>query len=198
LNAARRPAARALAVLVAGALGACGGGAEDGELVPLPLGGEIGLDTAGGRAFRLADHPDDVKLVFFGYTTCPDVCPMTLARVASVRRALGREGDRVLAVLVSIDPERDTPEKLDQFLSFFGVRGVGVTGPKERLDPVVEAYHAFYSRVDSGSAAGYLMDHSTYIFLLDRRDRVRRLIRSDDSVQRIAGWIRTLLAERDA
>jgi len=139
-----------------------------------------------------------VKLVFFGYTTCPDVCPLTLARVASVRRALGARGDRVLAVFVSIDPERDTPEKMEQFLSFFGVRGVGVTGPPERLDPVVQAYNAFYSKVDSGSAAGYLMDHSTYIFLLDRRNRVRRLIRSDDPVARIAGWIDTLLSESDS
>jgi protein SCO1 len=170
--------------------------AEADELAPLPLGGEVNLDMAGGQTFRLADHPDDVKLLFFGYTTCPDVCPTTLARVSSVARAVGSDADHLYTVFVSIDPERDTPEKLTEFLSFFHVRGAGVTGPKERLDPVVQAYKAFYSRIESDSAAGYLMDHSTYVFLIDRQNRVRKLIRHDDSVEQIASWVKTLIAEK--
>jgi protein SCO1/2 len=195
--------ARAACVLLALGLGpglvGCDGGeraVEAGELAALPLGGEIGLDMAGGSTFRLADHPDDVKLLFFGYATCPDVCPVTLARVAGVARALGDRRERLLAVFVSIDPERDTPDELAEFMSFFGVRGFGVTGPRERLDPVVKAYNAFYEKVESDSAAGYLMDHSTYMYLLDRQNRVRRLVRSDEPIERIAGWIETLMAER--
>lgn len=172
------------------------GGCRDplGELAPLPIGGEIELATEEGT-FRLSEHPREVKLVFFGYASCPEVCPTTLARVARVQTALGGRSDGLLSVFVSVDPERDTPERLAEFVAFFGVRGVGGTSTPERVAALAKAYGASYEKVEGPTAASYLIDHSTYLYLLDRGNRVRRLVRSADPPERIAGWVGRLLDE---
>ncbi len=163
------------------------------DLPPLPIGGELELATAGGGALRLADHPDEVKLIFFGYASCPEICPTTLARLARVQTALGERSRGLFSVFVSVDPERDSPERLAEFVHFFGIRGAGATGTPERIAALAKAYGAFYERVEGPTAAQYLIDHSTFIYLVDQRDRVRRLVRSDDSVEQIADWVRRLL-----
>jgi len=163
------------------------------DLPPLPIGGELELATAGGGILRLADHPDEVKLLFFGYASCPEICPTTLARLARVQSALGERSGGLFSVFVTVDPERDSPERLAEFVRFFGIRGAGATGTPEQIAALAKAYGAFYERVEGPTAAQYLIDHSTFIYLLDRRNRVRRLVRSDDSVEQIAGWVRRLL-----
>ena len=165
------------------------------DLAPLPIGGDIELTQAGGKVFRLSDHGAEVKLVFFGYASCPDVCPRALSRVSQVEKLLGPLAEQLLAVFVSVDPERDTPDHLAEWLGFFAVRGVGVTGSAERVATVAKTYGAFYEKKPSGSAMGYLIDHSTYLYLVDRAGRVRHLVRSEDSPESIAGWVRALLAE---
>ena len=165
------------------------------DLLPLSIGGDIELTQAGGRVFRLSEHAAEVKLLFFGYASCPDVCPRALARVSQVEKLLGPLAEQLLAVFVSVDPERDTPDHLAEWLGFFGVRGVGITGSADRVASVAAAYGAFYEKKPSGSALGYLIDHSTYLYLLDRAGRVRRLVRSEDSPEAIAGWVSALLAE---
>ena len=130
-----------------------------------------------------------------GYASCPDVCPRALSRVSQVEKLLGPLAEQLLAVFVSVDPERDTPDHLAEWLGFFAVRGVGVTGSAERVATVAKAYGAFYEKRPSGSAMGYLIDHSTYLYLVDRAGRVRHLVRSEDSPESIAGWVRALLAE---
>lgn len=189
---ARRVAGFLLVLLAAG-----GCRDQTGELAPLPIGGEIELATAGGP-FRLSEHPHEVKLVFFGYASCPEVCPTTLARVARVQAALGARREELLAVFVSVDPERDTPERLAEFVSFFGVRGVGGTSTPERIAALAKAYGAYYEKIEGPTAANYLIDHSTFLYLLDRRNRVRRLVRSSDPPERIAGWVGRLLDAPDA
>lgn len=170
------------------------------ELLAETFGGEPGLLATDGKPFRLADHPDEIKLLFFGYTTCPDVCPMALGRAAAVARELDHRGgkqlaEKLLVLFVSIDPARDTPEKLTEYLSFFGVRGVGLLGTEEQVAATAAAYGAHFERIASRSAVGYLIDHTTYLYLIDRQGRVRRLVRSDDAVERIASWVETLAEE---
>ncbi len=169
--------------------------ASNPELEPLEIGGELELTDAAGRTFLLADHDDEVKIVFFGYASCPDACPMALSRVASVARALGDREEHLLTVFVSVDPDRDTPELLDEFLGFFGVRGVGLTGPKEQIDQVVERYGAQYEMFGGGADGDYLVSHSTYLYLLDRESRVRRIIGAEDGTETIAAWVESLLSE---
>jgi protein SCO1/2 len=194
----RRPAHALAAVcsaLAALALHACGA-VPATDLVPLPVGGDIELSQSEGRTFRLADHSAEVKLVFFGYASCPDACPRALGRVRQVEALLGAERERLLSVFVSVDPERDTPEHLAEWIGFFGVRGVGVTGSAERIAAIAKTYGASYEKAASDSAMGYLIDHSTYLYLVDRGGRVRRIIRSEDPPEQIARWVKALLAER--
>ncbi|MEZ5331927.1 MAG: SCO family protein [Thermoanaerobaculia bacterium] len=171
-----------------------------GELTELPIGGELGLATTDGSTFRFADHREDVELLYFGYTTCPDACPTALSRAAAVTRTLRERGgpelaDRLLVLLATIDPARDSPDKLAEYLTFFGVNGLGLVGDEEEIAAAARRYGATYERVESGSAAGALFDHTTHMYLIDRRGRVRRLVRSDDPIERVADWVAYLIEE---
>ena len=159
------------------------------EKEPLPIGGDFTLTDHNGMPFRLVDQNRPV-LLFFGYTTCPDFCPQTLARLAQVYFELG-ESD-LLTVFVSVDPGRDTPENLKMYLSHFDMPAVGLTGGEAAVNKVVEQYAGFYERRDEASAAGYLIDHSLYIYAVDRTGGVRFLLRSTDSVKNILKVVRQL------
>jgi len=169
---------------------------EDGrdltlEKEAMPIGGDFTLTDQDGNAFRLLDQTQPV-LLFFGYATCPDFCPQTLARLAQVYAALG-EGDKdVLTVFVSVDTKRDTPSVLKTYLAHFDMPVVGLTGSQEDVDTVVKQYAGFYEVRDEGSAAGYLIDHSLYIYVIDRDGGVRFLLRSTDAVADIATVIKQL------
>lgn len=136
-------------------------------------------------------------LLFFGYTTCPDVCPATLTRLSRVYRELqnDRIDDRVETVFVSVDPQRDTPEKLKEYLSYFAVRATGVTGPPGEIDAIVRKYGASYEKVPVKSAAGYLINHSMYLYLIDAQGQVRHLFRHEDPPEKIADLVKRLAEE---
>lgn len=167
----------------------------DPELEVLPLGGEVELPSSEGTNFRLSERSEEVKLLYFGYTYCPDACPLTLVRIGEVERKLGSKRSGLLTVFVSVDPERDSPERLKEWLAFFGVRGVGLVGTPEEVERVAKLFGVHFEKAALESAAGYLVDHTTYLFLLDKRGRVRRLIESEVEADRITGWVEKLLAE---
>ena len=109
-------------------------------------------------------------LVFFGFTHCPDVCPTTLFEVSEVLRALGKDGDGMRALFVTVDPERDTPEKLKDYLSSFDPRLIGVTGDEAAIKAVEKAYRVYAKKVplDGGN---YTMDHTAIVYLMDKDGR---------------------------
>lgn len=137
--------------------------------VPAP---DFTLTNHHGRPFRLSENRADVTLLFFGYTFCPDVCPGTLAELRQVMKALGPAADRVQVLMVSVDPERDTPARMEQYLSLFNPEAwnfVGLTGSPDAVQPVVAAYGAVARKEPiPGSSANYLVAHSTFIYVLDR------------------------------
>jgi protein SCO1/2 len=140
----------------------------------------VALQSAVGGPFRLTDHngrtvtDQDLKgrpfLVFFGFTHCPDVCPTTLFEVSEILRALGKDGERVRALFVTVDPERDTPEKLKDYLSSFDPRLIGATGDDVAVKAIERAYRVYAKRVplDGG---GYTMDHTAIVYLMDKDGR---------------------------
>jgi protein SCO1 len=168
------------------------------EAEPLPIGGDFTLTSHRGEPFDLGGARGKVVLLFFGYTLCPDVCPTTLSTLARVKEALGEDGASLLPVFVSVDPERDTLERLQEYLEFFALDGVAVTGSAREVDRVVNQYAAFYEFEQSSSQAGYLVNHTTTLYLLDREGRVRHLFRYGDSVARIADGVRQVLAAQDS
>lgn len=140
----------------------------------LPQGGDIRLDSTIG-AFSLDQLEDDqIAVVFFGYTWCPDACPMSLGVVRQVRKQLSEEQrQRIVPLMVSVDPERDTLERLEEYLGFFGEGFIGATGSTAELDDIAKRYGVIWRKVETpGSAADYTIDHSVSLYLVNRDGKV--------------------------
>ena len=116
----------------------------------------------------LSDFRSKMVLIYFGYTFCPDICPATLANVGQALRDLGTKADDVQVLMVSLDPERDTPEKLAKYVAQFHPSFVGITGSQEELDKVASLYGIFYQKTEGSNATGYLIDHTATLLVLDR------------------------------
>lgn len=169
--------------------------AEPLALQTFDFGGDFELTAHTGTAFRLADQRGKVVLLFFGYTFCPDICPTTLATMARVEKLLGSERDRIQTVFVSVDPDRDSPERLREYVGHFEAHAIAATGPKAEVDAVVAKYAAFYEKQPSDSAAGYLVDHTSRLYLIDAHGKVRYLFRYGEEAETIARGVRLALAE---
>lgn len=120
-----------------------------------------------GREVSLANYRGKTLLVFFGFTMCPDICPMTLQRVADALAQMGDAGKALTPVLISVDPERDTPALVRDYAASFGPQFVGLTGTRAQIDAVIKAYGVYAKRVDlPDSAIGYTVDHSGFLYVI--------------------------------
>jgi protein SCO1 len=140
---------------------------------PYPQAAEIELTKSNGETFRLSDQKGKIVLLFFGYTSCPDVCPTTLAELNQVMGGLGDKTSRVQVVFVSVDPERDTPEKIQEYVAHFNENFIGLTGAPEDLQVIWNNYGVFRERVDSESALGYIINHTARTYLIDQNSNLR-------------------------
>ena len=152
------------------------------------------LESTAGGTFTQDDLRGTPSLVFFGYTFCPDICPNTLGMVARAQALLGADRERTFVAFVSVDPQRDTPARLAEYTQHFGIRGIGVTGTTAEIDAVVKQYNAFYEIQHSESAMGYMVDHTSRVFLVDGRGKLRYLFRSTDRAEELASGLRAVLA----
>lgn len=145
-----------------------------GSLInPPPPAADFTLTDQNGTPFRLSDQQGKVVLIFFGYTNCPDVCPVTLSEFKQVRQKLGDKAQDVRFVFVTVDPERDTQEKIKKFLANFDPSIIGLTGDPAALDAVYKNYGVAHEKVDVGSAAGYLVNHTAITYAIDKRGNWR-------------------------
>ena len=137
---------------------------------PSAVGGPFRLTDQNGRAVTEADFTGKPFLVFFGFTHCPDVCPAALFEMSETFRRLGPDAEKMNALFISVDSERDTPEKLKEYLQSFHPRISALTGTQAEIDAVTKAYKAYAKKVplDGG---GYTMDHSAIVYLMDRDGR---------------------------
>lgn len=127
-----------------------------------------------GATYRLSDQRGDVVVLFFGYTTCPDVCPGTLAQYRNVKSLLGDDADRVQFVFVTVDPERDTQERLAEYIALFDPEFHGLWADREALEEVWRLYGVYVERVETPeSSAGYLVNHSAVSYVIDTRGNLR-------------------------
>jgi len=137
----------------------------------LPGGGDFTL-RKGDETVRLSDFKGKAVLMFFGYTSCPDVCPTSLAFISSSLKALSEsELQKVQVIFISVDPDRDTPEKLNEYVHYFHPNIIGLTGNKNEIDGVVKQYGAAYKKVEGDSAMGYLVDHSSSVFVVNPKGK---------------------------
>jgi protein SCO1/2 len=123
--------------------------------------------TAEGTAFSSEMLKGRPYALFFGFTNCPDVCPTTLLEISNDLAALGPDANRITVLFVTVDPERDTPERLKAYLTAFDRRIIGLTGSPEQIASITRAYHVFYEKVPSSS--GYTVNHTATVFLIDRK-----------------------------
>jgi protein SCO1/2 len=130
------------------------------------LGGAFTLTGEDGQTVTEADFRGRAMLIFFGFTNCPDVCPVTLQRIADALESAPELATRLTPILISVDPERDTPAAMKAYVAAFGPQFRGLTGTPEQVAAVVKAYKVYAKKVPlEGSALGYTMDHSSLIYL---------------------------------
>jgi len=156
-------------------------------------GANFTLTDQDGRPFQLNSLRGRVVLLFFGYTSCPDACPTTLSKLAKVYKLLGPQRDRVVTLFVSVDPGRDTPRVLKDYLKYFRVNSIGLTGTKEEIDRVVNLYGARYEIEKSDSATGYHVNHSTDLYLIDQKGELRQRFKYEGGTKEIADAVRRLI-----
>ncbi len=121
----------------------------------------------------LSDYAGQYIFLYFGYTFCPDICPATLSNLAAVRKALGDDAHKVQVIMVSVDPQRDTPEVLEKYVTHFDPTFIGMTGTKEEIDAAGEPLGIFYEIHEGSTATGYLVDHTARSFLIDPEGNAR-------------------------
>jgi protein SCO1/2 len=185
----------AFVVLAALLLAACGAPSFRGSVLDEPVTvPDFALTDQDGGTFRLSDQQGNVVLLFFGYTSCPDVCPTTLATWRKVHEALGDDANRVRFVFVTVDPERDTPERLGMHVRAFNPDFIGLTGTEEELQPVYDFFKVVFEEdTSSGSALGYLINHTATTFIVDPEGRWRLRESFGTEIEDIVHDIRQLL-----
>jgi cytochrome oxidase Cu insertion factor (SCO1/SenC/PrrC family) len=159
----------------------------------LAAGGDFSLTDHNGKQFRLSDHRGKVILLFFGYTSCTEACPVILGRINSVFKQLGTDRDKALAVFISVDPKRDTVEVLRDYVEYFSAHTVALTGKKEEIDEVVKQYGAKYEIEKSNSALGYHISHTTDIYVVDQHGALQSRFKHTDRAALIAASVQHLL-----
>jgi cytochrome oxidase Cu insertion factor (SCO1/SenC/PrrC family) len=135
------------------------------------VGGPFTLTDQTGRKVTDKDFLGKYMLVFFGYTYCPDICPTELQVMSAALDSLGPKADVIQPVFITIDPQRDTPEVLKQYVGNFHPRLMGLTGTPEDIASVAKTYRVFFNRVENSASDTYLMDHSTIMYLMDPQGR---------------------------
>jgi|HigsolmetaAR202D_1030399.scaffolds.fasta_scaffold10297_3 protein SCO1/2 len=183
-------------VLLCSLLAACGQPHEfHGTLLEPPdPASDFTLTDHRGQPFTLSEQRGKVQILFFGFTTCPDFCPTTLSDLAAVMRELGDDAKHVQVVMISVDPERDTTERLARYVESFDPSFVGLRPTEQELESVLKAYAASASKYDTDSSAGYLVEHSTYLYVIDQVGRWRQIFSYGTPIADIASdlreWVR--------
>ena len=132
------------------------------------IGGPFSLTDSSGKHITDKDFRGRDMLVFFGFTSCPDICPASLQLMSTVLDKLGPKADRITPIFITIDPERDTAPKLDEYVKHFSSRIVGLTGTPEEIAAAAKAYRVYYNKVPNKVVPGdYTMDHTGIIYLMD-------------------------------
>ncbi|WP_198972477.1 SCO family protein [Xylophilus sp. ASV27] len=188
-----------LASAAAAALAACsksapGPGFHAVDITGADYARDFSLADQFGKTRSLADFKGKVVVVFFGFTQCPDVCPTTMAELAEVKRQLGADGERLQAIFISVDPERDTPEVLKAYMENFDPGFIALRPTPEQLPAVAKDYKIYYKKVEGKQPGSYSMDHSAGSYLYDPQGRLRLYSRYGSPSTDLLADIKVLLA----
>jgi protein SCO1 len=151
------------------------------------------LNDHNGQLRTLKDFAGKVVVVFFGYTQCPDVCPTSLAELAQVKQLLGADGEKLQAIFITVDPERDKPELLKAYLGNFDPTFLALRPTPEQLPELAKDFKIYYKKVSGKKKGSYTMDHSAGSYIFDQQGHIRLYSRYGSGSQELASDIRLLL-----
>ncbi|TMH12661.1 MAG: SCO family protein [Betaproteobacteria bacterium] len=154
----------------------------------------LALPDQNGQPRTLADFKGKVTVVFFGYTQCPDACPTTMAELAQVKKLLGKDGERLQGVFVTIDPERDTPQVLKPYMESFDPSFVALRGTPEQTAATAKEFKVFYAKSPGKTPDSYSMDHTAGSYVFDTQGRVRLFESYGRGAEALAADLKVLLA----
>lgn len=174
-----------------------GSGTTAATLTPIEVGGPFELTAHTGETVTETSFGEKLRLIFFGFTFCPDVCPTALNTVALALDELGTQAEAVQPLFITVDPARDTPEVLADYVTVFHPGILGLVGTDEQTAQVAKAYRAYYAKVEpkDGDPEDYLMDHSAMLYLMGPNGRLLTLFSHNASPEEIAAGIRKHLAQ---
>ncbi|QOG18258.1 redoxin domain-containing protein [Bradyrhizobium sp. SEMIA] len=160
-----------------------------------PVGGPFELIDQTGKPRSDRDFRGRLMLVYFGFTYCPDVCPTDLMAIGQALEQLGPDADAVQPVFITLDPERDTAEHLAEYVPMFHPRLLGLTGSLDAIGAAAEAYKVYFAKIPIGKDAGeYTVDHTSFIYLMDRDGKYLGFFPPGTSAERMVEIIRPRLA----
>jgi protein SCO1/2 len=155
---------------------------------------DFSLKDADGKVRTMADFKGKVVVLFFGYAQCPDVCPTTMTEMAQVKQQLGKDGDKLQVLFLTVDPARDTPEVLKAYMGAFDPGFVALIPSADELAAVAKDYKVYYKKVDGKTPTSYSMDHSAASYVYDTQGRLRLYARYGAGVAPMVADLKTLLA----
>ena len=153
------------------------------------------LNDHNDQTRRLQDFAGKVVVIFFGYTQCPDVCPTSMSEMAEVKKALGKDGERLQVLFITVDPLRDTPELLKAYMSNFDPSFLALYAPPDKLAELAKDYKIYYKKVDGSTPTSYTMDHSAGSYVYDTQGKLRLFTRYGSGVKALTDDIRILLKQ---
>jgi len=167
------------------------------DVTGAPWGQSYSLPDLNGKITSPKDFPGKVTAVFFGFMYCPDACPTHLTKMGEVKKALGKDGDKLQLVFITVDPERDKPEDLKKFLNHFDPNIVGLRGTLEQTEAVAKDFRVFYKKVPTKDSAkdpkAYTIDHTTFVYVFDGKGALRLVVPHDLPVDKLASDLKNLI-----
>ena len=156
---------------------------------------DFSLTDQNGQTRTLADFKGKVVVIFFGYTQCPDVCPTSLGELAQAKQLLGAQGEKLQGLFISVDPARDTPAVMKEYMASFDPSFLALYTSAEQLPELAKAFKVYYKKVDGKTPTSYTMDHSAGSYVYDTQGRVRLYHRYGSGAPALAGDVKKLLGE---
>jgi protein SCO1/2 len=154
---------------------------------------DFALTDHNGQPRTIKDFAGKVVVLFFGYTQCPDVCPTSMAELAEVKKLLGKDGERLQGLFVTVDPQRDTPEVLKGYMANFDPTFLALYTTPEKLEALAKEYKVYYKKVEGKTPTSYTMDHSAGSYVYDTQGKLRLYTRYGTGAQPLAADIKLLL-----
>lgn len=166
------------------------------DVTGAPWGKQFRLTDHNGQTRTIADYKGKAVILFFGYANCPDMCPMTMYKLSQVMQKLGKDASRVQGLFVTLDPKRDTPEILRQYVPAFHPTFLGLYGDEQITAQTAKEFKVFYQRQKADANGFYTVDHMGPSYIFDPHGRLRLFVSDEHSVEVIAEDLRTLLHRR--